>query len=162
MPVAACPNPTPQPVHGVVVFDNAEFVALYPEFATVANVALVMNFGLASLIVDNSCCSVVSDANVRMGLLYLLTAHLTALAQGVAGQAPSGIVGRVADATEGSVSVSAEYASEVSQSMAYFVQTRYGALFWQLTLPYRTMTYIPPVSRGCDPYMYTPFGGGCF
>lgn len=165
MTIVACPNPTPVPVHGVVEIDLTEFRAAYPEFATVGDAAITMNFGLATLIVDNSCCSIVSDANVRQSLLYLLTAHLTALAQGAGGSSPSGIVGRVNDATEGSVSVSAEYASVISQSMAYFIQTQYGALFWQLTSPYRTMRYVPPVQQ-CDPYggpgyfnPWSPFGG---
>lgn len=166
MTIVVCPNPAPAPTHGVVELDLTEFRTAYPEFGTVSDAAITMNFGLATLIVNNSCCSIVSDATVRQQLLYLLTAHLTALAQGAGGSTPSGIVGRIDSATEGSVNVSAEYASVISQSMAYFIQTRYGALFWQLTAPFRTMRYVPPVQQ-CDPYMgpgyynaWSPFGGG--
>lgn len=167
MPVVACPNPAPVPVHGVVQFDAAEFVAIYPEFnvAPVTNANLLYNFGLASILLNNSCCSVVQDANIRMALLYLLTAHMTALGQGSGGQAPSGIVGRVDSAAEGSVNVSASYATEVSQSMAYFIQTKYGAEFWALTATYRTARYFPPLNQCVDAGYgpggpYYPFGVG--
>jgi hypothetical protein len=53
-------------------------------------------------------------------------------------------VGNVTGATEGTVSISAAWASSVSQSMAYFIQTQFGAMFWQLTSPYRSFRYVAP------------------
>ena len=153
MSIAPCSS-APAPVSGVVVFEPAVFIVTYPEFSAVSAAALQVNFGLATLILNNSCCSVVSDANVRETLLNVLTAHITALLNGVNGQPVSDLVGRINSATEGSVSVSAEYAAGLSQSQAWFIQTKYGALFWTLTAQYRTMRYIPPPNRcvGVGPY----------
>lgn len=136
------------PVHGVVVFDPAVFKTLYVQFAAVANAMLTLYFDLATLILKNTCGSIIQDATQRERLLNLLVAHIAALQPvSPAGGAGSGggLIGRISTATEGSVSVSAEYASQVSASMAWFIQTQYGALFWQLTSPYRSFRYVAPV-----------------
>lgn len=153
MSVGPC-STTPAPAHGVVIFDLAAFRVLYPEFTTVPDAAIAFNFTLATFMVDNSCYSVVSDGTKREVLLNVLTAHLTALANGVNGQPAAGIVGRIDSATEGTVSVSAGYATQISGSMAYFIQTKYGALFWQLTASFRSFRYIPKPVPYCGP------GGG--
>jgi hypothetical protein len=141
MTVEAC---TPNPVTpGIVVFDYEEWIATYPSFATVPQAAVASNFTAATLMLENSCCSVVSDAPTRQQLLYLLTAHITALLNGVNGQPPQGVVGRISNATEGAVSVAVAYSSSVSQSEAYFTQTPWGAQYWQSTLPFRSARYVP-------------------
>lgn len=144
----------PQPVHGVVQFVPADFIAAYPMFASVAPGLLTSYFILATMIVDNTCQSVVDDATVREQLLNLLVAHIATLVPSGTG-APGagsggGVVGRISSATEGSVSISAEYAAQVSQSMAWFTQTQWGALFWQLTSPYRSFRYVGP-PQCCGP-----------
>lgn len=141
------------PVHGVVVFDVAAFKVAYAQFAAVGNAVLTLYFDLATLIVKNTCGARVADGTQRERLLNLLVAHIAALQPvSPAGGAGSGatLVGRVASASEGTVSVSAEYASSVSSSMAWFIQTQYGALFWQLTSPYRSFTYVAPCYPGGD------------
>jgi hypothetical protein len=147
--VVACPSPAPQPTPGVVEFDADEFKAAYPAFATVSDDELQGDFDLATLFLNNSCCSVVKDANVRQRLLYLVTAHIAALLQGANGLPPSGIVGRVDSAKEGSVSVSAAYAAEMSMSEAYFSQTQWGAAFWQATVGYRMFRYVAAPASAC-------------
>jgi len=68
---------------------------------------------------------------------------------------PPGIVGRIASATEGAVSVAAEYQAGSGQpNRAYFIQTKYGAQYWALTARYRTMVYVAPPNQG------GPYGGG--
>lgn len=131
-----------QPVFGIVTFDPAVFKTVFPAFDTVADAALQGNFARAELQLRNSCGSRVKNANQRDLLLNLLTAHITALMNGVNGQQPGGLVGRVSDATEGSVSVGSEYSSTVGQSQAYYIQTPWGAEFWQATARYRTMVYV--------------------
>src|SRR6201999_4036529 len=86
-------------------------------------------------------------------LLSLLTAHITALKDGSNGQPPPGIVGRVDKATEGSVSVSADMGT-MAYGQAYYMQTQWGALYWQATARYRTMRYIPA------PPVCADFNGG--
>lgn len=141
----------PVPEHGVVEFDAAAFKVLYPQFAAVADALLEMYFTLATMILNNSCSSVVSDANLREQLLNLLVAHIATLWPTAASAGSGGgIVGNVTSATEGTVSVSAAWASQVSQSMAYFIQTQFGALFWQLTSPFRSFRYVAP-PQCCGP-----------
>lgn len=158
MPVVPCPTPCPPITRGIVQFDAPEFVALYPEFTGNTNGSMQTQFNNAQLLLDNSCASAVQDANKRLILLYLLTAHEMLLNVGSndgAGSVatPQGIVGRIANATEGSVSVASEYSTQVTQSEAFFIQTKYGAQFWQMTAQYRTMHYV-----GAP--MYGPNGPG--
>lgn len=165
MPVVPCPSPCPPIARGVVQFSAPEFVALWPEFTGLTNGVMANAFTLATLLLNNSCASRVQDANVRLSLLYLLTAHVCYLNNGTndgAGNVntPPGVVGRIASATEGSVSVAAEYSSEVSQSEAFFIQTKYGAQFWQMTAQYRTMHYVGAPAFGPNgPGFPWSFGG---
>jgi Protein of unknown function (DUF4054) len=149
MPVSPCPSPSPQPQRGVVTFDAADFKLKYPAFATVDDTLLQGDFDIATMFLNNSCCSIVRDAPTRERLLYMVTAHVAALLQGENGQAPSGMVGRVSSGAEGSVSATTEYAKDMSMSEAYFTQTKYGAMFWQATVAYRNFHYVPPPNFGC-------------
>lgn len=126
----------------VVVFDPAEFRALYPSFASLTDAQLAQSFNLATLYLDNTECSVVSDVAQRKTLLYLLTAHIAKMAYGESGQGSSGLVGRVSSATEGSVSVSAEY-NAAPGSAQWYLQTTYGAMYWEATARYRVGRYVP-------------------
>lgn len=130
---------------GVVTFDPVAFVARYPEFSTVNQTVLTAYFGEATLYLDNSEASRVQNVEQRLPLLWMLTAHIAALNSGVNGQAPSQLVGRINSATEGSVSVSAEM--QAGQNAAWFLQTKYGAAFWQATAWLRTARYIPGFSN---------------
>lgn len=127
---------------GIVVFDPAAFIVRYPEFATVNPVLLGDYFTEATLYLSNELCSRVQDVGQRGLLLNMLTAHITAINAGVNGQAPSGIVGRINSAAEGSVSVGAAMEG-VPGTAAWFMQTPYGASYWQATARYRTMRYVP-------------------
>lgn len=141
----------------VAQFDYAQFSALFPELANggvTEQVALSL-FGVAGLLLDNSDCSIVSDVTVRGTLLNYVVAHLAALsgyplAAGASGPAPSGVVGRISSATEGSVSVTSDYGA-VRNSQAYWIQTAYGATFWQLMAPFRTMRYVAAAPRYFGP-----------
>lgn len=149
MSISPCPSPTPQPVRGIVVFEPAVFKVQYPMFATVADGLLQGDFDIATMFLNNSCCSVVKDAAVRERLLYLLVAHIAALLQGQNGKPPSGLVGRIDKASEGTVSISASYITEMSMSEAYFSQTPFGVMFWMATVGYRSFHYIPAPANAC-------------
>lgn len=152
MTVQACPPNTPC-VPGVVVFVPADFKAAFPSFVTVVDAALSMSFQLAALQLDNSCGSRIKDAAKRELFLNLLTAHITVLKDGENGQAPPGMVGRIDKATEGSVSASADMGTVV-YGQAYYLQTQWGAMYWQATARFRTMVYIPA------PPVCADFNGG--
>lgn len=136
MTVVACPPNTP-PAPGLVVFSAAEFTAAYPMFATVDPGVLGGYFGRATLLLNSGCCSRVRNPNKRQVLLYLLVAHFSALYSGVNGQPPSGVVGRISQGTEGTVSVTAEMPS--NPEAAWYMQTQWGAEYWNATAVYRTM-----------------------
>ena len=156
MAIEPCPSTLAAPVRGIVTFDPAVFKAAFPEFATVADAALTLNFSLATLALNNTCRSRVCDAAQRETLLNLLVAHITQIRNGVNGNAAGGLVGRVSDATEGSDSVSADVGS-MTFNAAWFLQTPYGFTYWQLTAQYRTFRYLPPPAV-CADYP----GGGAF
>ena len=128
---------------GIVTFDPNAFCTQYPSFCKVSSVALQNNFNLATLQLNNSWCSVVQDEPTRQMLLYLLTAHITALLNGVNGKGPTGLVGRLSSATEGSVTANVDYLSNPTEAEAYLTQTQWGATFWRSTVVYRTAQYIP-------------------
>lgn len=142
----------------VAVFDYPLWIATYPEFASVTQPVATMQFDTATLFLDNSpngC--VVPDVTRRLALLNMITAHLVKLFVPVNGVAPSGLVGRVSSATEGSVSVSTEYIAAQSNSQAFWNQTPYGALFWAATVGLRSARYVP----GPRPFLGTlGYGGG--
>lgn len=126
---------------GIVVFDPAAFIAQFSAFSTVPTAALQNNFSLATLQLNNSYGSIVQDAPTRAQLLNLLTAHLTALLNGVGSNPPSDIVGRISGASQGSVSVQTEFRTD-SEAAAFYTQTKWGAIYWQSTAIYRTAHYV--------------------
>lgn len=166
MSIAPCSPSTPTP--GVVVFVPADFKVAFPSFTTVADAALSLNFQLATLQLNNSCGSRVCDAPTRELLLNLLVAHITALKDGENGRPPSGLVGRISEAQEGSVRVGANMGTVV-YGQAYYLQTQWGAMFWQATARFRTMMYIPAPVVCADvagsvndmPYYIPPSDCGC-
>jgi len=158
MTIAACPPSTPIP-QGVVVFVPATFKAAFPEFATVADAVLTANFGFAELQLANTCRSRVANAAKRESLLNLLTAHITQLRNGTGGNAPGGMVGRISDATEGSVKAAADMGTVV-YGQAYYMQTQWGAMYWQATAPYRTAVYVAPPPTCADLAAVGPYGIG--
>lgn len=130
----------------VVVFDIAGFRARYPEFATVADALVLSCFDESTMYLNNTDSSIVADPAPRAVLLNMLTAHVAALNFGVSGKAPSALVGRIASASEGSVSASADM-GPVTGSSAWYLQTKYGAAYWRASACYRTARYIPGSSR---------------
>ncbi len=152
MTIIGCIEPAITP--GSVQFSAAEFLGLYPQFTPQASF-LQANFNIAAIQLDNTCTSKVQDAPTRQTLLYLLTAHITQLLNGVGSTPPSGLVGRLADGTEGSVSASTEWDAKGGPGQAYYLQTQFGAQYWQLTAKFRTARYHAP-RRHYDDF----FGGG--
>jgi hypothetical protein len=123
----------------VVVFDPVLFKQGYPEFAGMADAVLMQYFAQAEQFVDNTDGSRVVNETERLILLSLLVAHIARLRQNAAANG-GGLVGRVSSATEGSVSVSADY-GQIAYGQAWYVQTQYGAEYWSMTAKYRTFRY---------------------
>jgi hypothetical protein len=136
----------------VAVFNYAAWAARYPEFGAVGEELAASYFAEAGLYLDNSDCSPVPDVTVRGLLLNMLTAHIASLSgAGEADGKPSGMVGRVSSATEGSVSVSFD-SGLAPGTAAWFSQTPYGLSFWQATKRYRMARYVPARPYITDPW----------
>lgn len=145
----------------VAVFIYADWTAMFPEMSGVTEPVARSFFSIATLLLDNTDCSPVTDVEQRTTLLYFITAHVASLAGypvAAGGTAsPSGVVGRVSSATEGTVSVSTDYGA-VSGNQAWWLQSQYGATYWQLTAAFRTMRYVAPPPRYFGPARRV-FGG---
>lgn len=134
----------------IVAFDYTAWLAIYPEFTATVNAPQAQEyFNLATSIHRNDGGGPVNSAAQQLSLLNMLTAHISAMfAPPAAGQKASGLVGRINSATQGSVSVQAAYSNNISEQMAWFVQTKYGAMYWTATAPFRTARYRPNQNRG--------------
>lgn len=136
----------------ISVFVYADWSARYPELSAWTSPQLAaMYFLEAGLYLDNTPTSPVSDIPTRTMLLYMLVAHIASINSPLNGQASSPLVGRISNATEGSVSVHTEMES-FPGSANWFNSSKYGAAFWQATLSYRQARYIPAVPRNFQPY----------
>lgn len=135
--------PAGWPGRGPVVFNYDLWAQRYPEFSQTVGAALAgMYFTEASMYLDNTACSPIIDntpGGQRALLLNMLTAHIAALNTGTNGSAASALVGRISDATQGSVSVTADMgvSGPAGGSAPWYQQTKYGAAYWQATAGYR-------------------------
>ena len=127
----------------IVVFDPAAFIAEYPEFTSVSTGRLTAMFTLAEqAILDNTDNSPVMDPDFRTQLFYMLVAHLLTLLGGAPTAPTNTPPGRISTATEGTVTAGFEYVLPVGSAIApWFVQTKYGAMYWTMTAPFRSLKY---------------------
>lgn len=146
-----------------VTFSYDTWTAMFAEFAGLSAPQGQGYFNRACLICANSPANPMNGDGILATMLYLLTSHIAWLncprdASGnpAASGAPAApLVGRVANASEGSVSVQVEWngGMDASGMQAYFTQTKYGAEYWAASAPYRTARYIARPTR-------VPLAGG--
>lgn len=144
------------------VFNYQTWTAMFPYLNGVPEVTANGFFTVAELLFANDDCSPIADPDKRLVYLNYIVAHLARLAGypvGAGGSAaPDGMVGRVSSATEGTVSIGADY-GKVRESQAWWIQTQEGATFWQMTAPFRTARYIAPPPRYFGPARRGLVGG---
>lgn len=128
-----------------VVFDPTAFKARYPEFAAVPDATLTACFMEAGLYLSNADNSPVQNLTRRATLFNMLTAHVAYLGGLLSADGMPRPVGRVSQASEGSVSAGFEYLTP--GSAAWFTQTQYGASYWAATSSLRGFRYIPCPTR---------------
>lgn len=139
----------------IVVFDPTEFKLVYPEFASgvgdTPDARCTAMFQLAeATILDNTANSPVMDLTFRTQLFYMLVAHLLLLfGTGAAPTLNNAPPGRVSSATQGTVSSAFEYNIPSGSAMAaWFLQTKYGALYWTTTARFRSAQYFASGNSG--------------
>lgn len=142
---------------GTVIFSYDNWEAAFPALSgAVASPVAQRLFFQATILLDNTPCSIVQDVNQRSALYDLLIAHLAVLEAGavtvdqpkdVNGVAipgttatiSPGMVGQITTAREGSVSVgvqSLSRGSSVYGTEDWYNQTQYGATFWAMIQPF--------------------------
>lgn len=138
-----------------VVFNYQAWAVRYPELASSVNGTLAQAyFNEAQLYCDNTLSSLVTDDSAtgqRAMFLNMITAHIAALNAPLNGQASSPLVGRINNASEGSVSVQTENLYPPG-SAQWFQQTKYGAAYWQASAHFRTSRYAASPARLMDPW----------
>lgn len=126
-----------------VAFNYPNWIALFPEFTSTVNStqATTLVLPLAESYTRNDGGGPVTDIPTQTNLLNLMVAHVAQLLYGSSAQPLSPIVGRVASATQGSVSVSTDMPSNPDD--AWYLQTRYGAMWLRMAQPWmRANTYV--------------------
>jgi hypothetical protein len=154
----------------IVPFDAAAWKQIYPEYASLSDPQLNQLYTEATIIHSNngSWTNPITDPAIQTAMLNLLTAHLAYIGYGAGGPglstgtsgAGGTLVGRINSASEGSVSVGSEY-NVTGNSAQWYIQTKYGATYWQMLGPYRTMRYVPGPRRIFDPIGFArgwPYG----
>lgn len=139
---------------GPVAFSFSAWIAAFPEFAGVAETVAQQYFSMATLYIRNDGGGPINDINMLTNLLNLATAHIAKLfSQQVNGvpisggqEAPNQAVGRVANASQGSVSAQFDMGNQ-PPGAAWWLQTPYGAAVWQAMRPYRTFRYLGSTKR---------------
>src|SRR4051812_26315559 len=98
---------------GIAVWNPGIFLARYPEFTNAynANPGKFADYFLeAGMYLSNASDSLVQDVDRRLRLLNMLVAHISYMGGDLSADGQVRPVGRVADASEGSVSASFDYA----------------------------------------------------
>jgi hypothetical protein len=138
-----------------VTFVYSDWIAQFPTFSAIGSGLATAYFNRATFLCSNSGCNPTNCVpGMLSNLLYLLTAHIAWLnaprdANGnpaATGSNPSPIVGRIDQASEGSVSVHADMgeANAGSPSQAWYMQTTWGSEFWYASAGVRTARYVGP------------------
>ena len=145
------------------VFDYKFWATVYPSLAvSVSEPQAQEYFNLASsLYVDNTACSPIPmlDGNgnpLRIKILGMAVSHIATILASLNGQAPNPLVGRIGNASQGSVSVATDFPS--TPDAAWWNQSPYGAMAYAAMAPFRRATYFP----GPRGYGYFGRGGGAF
>lgn len=152
----------------IATFDYAVWVAMFPEFAACTPAQGQAWWNTAQLFFANDGTGPVQSPTDQQTYLNWLTAHVAWLRAprdpagnpAAAGAPPPATVGRISNASEGSVSVAVEWPASGNPSEAWYVQTQYGATFWQLTAGFRTFRYSARPTPWPAPGRGWPWRGG--
>lgn len=151
-----------------VIFNYATWLLFFPELSGITTEALyspdpsdgipVGFFPTAEMYIRNDGGGPVDDPAMQKNLIYYTTAHIAYLrsprTNGIpttgGAEFPTPLVGRINNATEGSVSVASEMPDQPA-SAAWWNQTPYGAEVWKMLAPFRTMRYLARPRRIYNP-----------
>jgi Protein of unknown function (DUF4054) len=150
----------------VVTFDYPTWAAQYPPLAPYINpTQAAACFVQATMLQANDGSGLINDPTLQLNLLNLLVSHVATLFYPTTGaignpDPASPLVGRVANAAEGSVSFGSEN-DYPPGSPQWYQQTKWGSMWWEATAQFRTMQYVARV-RSIAPYGNWLFAGRPF
>lgn len=137
-----------------VTYSFSDWIAAFPEFSGCSAAQGQAWFNQATTIFANATSNPAYCEQGPAGfktVMYMVVSHIAWLSAprdasgnpAAAGQPASPIVGRINSASEGSVSVGAEMGdmNAGSPSQAWWMQTKYGAMFWTATANTRGAVY---------------------
>lgn len=125
---------------GGVAFDYATWAQRFPLLAAQVNATQAAAYYAQATLVLSPRARTAQDMARRAVLLNLLVAHIAQLEVQVA--QGNTLVGRVSDATQGSITVRTQMEGQ-GASAAWFNQTPYGAQFWAMSRRLRLARYVP-------------------
>lgn len=135
-----------------ISFNYDAWTLLFPQFSNLNETQVTtLVLPLAEQYCRNDGGGPVSTAATQTNLLNLMVAHVAQLLFGSTTQPLSPLVGRISNASEGSVSAGTDFPT--TPTNAWFLQTPFGAAFWQACAPYRTMRYLPGPRRRFNPWL---------
>lgn len=142
----------------IVAFNYAQFLAQCPAFSYISEPTAQAYFDIVgqSYLANTGQGGAGGVWNPAQKLVMMnwLVGHLLALfAPDANGGAPSTLVGRINSAGEGSVNVGTEY-QPMTQAAAWYLQTPYGAAYWEMTKPFRSMRYRRGPTRIMQPWPF--------
>ena len=145
-----------------VQFSYETWIARYPEFSGVPEALADLYFQEAGLYFAN--CGWTGAQPQAPLLLNMLTSHIAQLNAPLGGEPSPQTVGRISNATQGSVNVTLTLdGSTGSPSEAFFTQTKYGFAFWQATARFRRAihrAHPTTIPQGAFPNRPYGWGGG--
>lgn len=137
-----------------VTFNYSNWLVAYPQFSNVAEPQITGPvLALAEVYCRNDGGGPINDTNTQTQALGLMVAHVAQLMYGSTTQPVSPIVGRVSSASQGSVSVSADF-PQGSPEAAWYNQTQYGAMFYQLIKAVTRGRYFAKTTPLSRPFIY--------
>lgn len=129
----------------VVTFNYTNWAALFPQFSNLTEQQVTGPvLTLAEQYCRNDGGGPVTNEALQTEMLNLMVAHVAQILYGSTTQPVAPTVGRLSSATEGSVSASFDFPT--TPTNAWFLQTPYGAAYWQLTTPFRRFRYISKIT----------------
>ncbi len=129
----------------VVTLDYVNWAIYFPELAVYVSPTQAQAYCVEACTLNQRATNYYTPGDRGYLLINLLTAHVAAL-RAPLGSPSSPLVGRISNATEGSVTVAAEF-KVPDGCPQYYAQTKYGVEAWVLMAPDRTMRYVPPAPR---------------
>jgi hypothetical protein len=120
----------------VVTFDYGVWSLRYPELVAEVSPALAQIYFNEATIYHQAPCG--ANPVTELTILNMLTAHIAQLAI-------VRTVGRISNASEGSVSVATVFADAPVGTLEWFQQTVYGTSYLAATSRRRLGRYVPPI-----------------